>query len=71
MTHWYTTVSSTVMKEITRKRTTTTEYVPRTTHNINTTPAWPNIIITKKNIVISTTTSTTTTTLPPSKKKIV
>jgi len=65
--HWYTTEvtkRTTVIEKIKKKKT-TTEYIPRTTYNLYTTPAWPNIIITKKNIIISTTTSTTTTTLPP------
>ena len=66
--HWYTTevtTRATIIETATEKKT-TTEYVPRTTFNLYTTPAWPNIIITKKKTFFSTTTSTTTTTLPPS-----
>ena len=71
--HWYTTevTKRTTVIEKVKKKKTTTEYIPRTTYNLYTTPAWPNIIITKKNIIISTTTSTTTTTLPPSMKYLI
>ena len=77
---WYitkTTMRSTITIKVTKKTTTvysphtkymtTTIYSPRTKYDMLTTPAWPNIIITKKNNLLSTTTSTTTTTLPPSK----